>query len=48
MIKSLIGLLLFFWVLGLLFDIAGGLIHVLLVLAIIGFVFDLITGRNKG
>lgn len=47
MIKSLIGLLLLFWVLGLVFDIAGGLVHVLLVIAIIAFVFDVITGRKK-
>lgn len=48
MIKTLIGLLILFWVLGLVFDIAGGLIHALLVIAIIVFVFDLITGRKKG
>lgn len=48
MIKSLIGLLILFWVLGLVFDIAGGLIHVLLVIALVVFVFDFITGRRKG
>lgn len=48
MIKTLIGLLLLFWFLGLIFDIAGGVIHILLVLAVVGFVFDLITGRKKG
>lgn len=45
MIKSLIGLLLLFWVLGLVFDIAGGLVHILLVIAVIAFIFDFITGR---
>lgn len=47
MIKTLIGLLILFWVLGLVFDIAGGLVHVLLVIAIIIFIFDFITGRRK-
>lgn len=47
MIRTLIGLLLLFWVLGLVFDIAGGLVHILLVIAIIVFVFDFITGRGK-
>lgn len=48
MIKTLIGLLILFWVLGLVFDIAGGLVHVLLVIAIIVFLIDFITGRRKG
>lgn len=48
MIKSLIGLLILFWVLGLVFDVAGGLVHILLVIALIVFVFDFITGRRKG
>ena len=48
MIKSILSLLLFFWVLGLIFDIAGGLIHILLVIAVVGFIFDFITGRKKG
>lgn len=47
MIKTLIGLLILFWVLGLVFDIAGGLVHILLVIALIVFVFDFITGRRK-
>lgn len=47
MIKTLIGLLILFWFLGLVFDIAGGIVHVLLVIAIIMFIFDFITGRRK-
>ena len=47
MIRTLIGLLVLFWILGLVFDIAGGFVHVLLVLAIIAFVFDFITGRQN-
>lgn len=48
MLRTLIGLLILFWVLGLVFDVAGGLIHVLLVIALVVFVFDFITGRRQG
>ncbi len=34
------------WLLGFSFHIAGGLIHVLLVLALIVFIFSLLTGRT--
>lgn len=47
MIKTLIGLLILFWVLGLVFDIASGIIHVLLVIAIIMFIIDFFTGRRR-
>lgn len=48
MIRGLIGLLILFWILGLVFDIAGGFVHVLLVIAVVAFVFDFITGRRGG
>ncbi|MDL2341946.1 MAG: lmo0937 family membrane protein [Patescibacteria group bacterium] len=35
------------WALGLLVHIGGGLIHLILVIAVIVFVFHLITGRKK-
>ncbi|MFC6464121.1 lmo0937 family membrane protein [Marinilactibacillus sp. GCM10026970] len=47
MIWTLIGLLLLFWVLGLVFNIAGSLIHFLLVIALIVFIFNMITGRKN-
>lgn len=47
MIWTLIGLLILFWFLGLLLDIGGAVIHVLLVLAVIIFIFNLITGRRQ-
>ncbi|XJZ27667.1 lmo0937 family membrane protein [Bacillota bacterium Lsc_1132] len=47
MLWTIIGLLLLFWVLGLVFHIAGGLIHLLLVIAAIVFVFKLISGRGR-
>ena len=34
------------WVLGLLFHIGGGLIHILIVIAVVLFVFNLVTGRG--
>jgi len=46
-IWTLIGLLLLFWVLGLVFKVGGAVIHVLLVFAIGLFIFNFITGRNR-
>lgn len=39
--------LIVFWVLGLAFKIGGGLIHFILVVAGIIFIFQLITGRRS-
>lgn len=47
MLWTLIVLLLLFWVLGFAFDVAGGIIHVLLVIAVVVFLFNLISGRKK-
>lgn len=41
------GIVVFFWLLGLLFKIGGGLIHILLVVAAIVFIFDFIKGKVK-
>jgi hypothetical protein len=46
MLWSLIVLLLILWVLGFSFHVAGGLIHLLLVVALVVLVFQLITGRR--
>ncbi len=35
------------WVLGLVFHIAGSLIHLLLVLAVIVFAYQVLTGRRR-
>jgi hypothetical protein len=40
------GIVVFFWLLGLLFKIGGGLIHILLVVAAVVFLFDFIKGRT--
>ncbi len=39
-------ILIILWVLGLVFNIAGGLIHILLVIAIIVIAYNLITSRR--
>jgi len=47
MLWTLIGLLIFFWILGLVFKVGGAVIHVLLVIALGLFIFNMITGRNR-
>jgi len=46
MLWTLIVLLLLFWILGFAFHVAGGLIHVLLVIAVILFLVNVISGRR--
>ena len=46
MLWTLMVLLLLFWVLGFAFDVAGGLIHILLVIALVMFLVNLISGRR--
>ena len=46
MLWTLIVLMMLFWLLGFAFDVAGGLIHVLLVIALVLFLVQLITGRR--
>ena len=46
MIYTLISLLVLFWIVGLIAHIGGSFIHTLLVLALIVFVFNLVTGRK--
>jgi len=36
----------FFWVLGLIFSIGGGMIHLLLVIAVIVFIVDMISKKR--
>jgi hypothetical protein len=47
MLWTLIVLLLLFWVLGFAFDVAGGIIHVLIVIAAVLFLVNLISGRRR-
>ncbi|MBC5811371.1 MAG: lmo0937 family membrane protein [Candidatus Eremiobacteraeota bacterium] len=46
MIWSIIVLLVVLWLIGFIAHIGGGLIHLLLVIAVIMLVFNLITGRG--
>ena len=46
MLWTIVVLLLIFWLLGFAFDVAGGIIHVLLVIALVLFVVNLLTGRR--
>lgn len=46
MLWTIVVLLLLFWLLGLVFDVVGGLIHVLLVVALVVVVMRVLTGRR--
>jgi hypothetical protein len=46
MLWMLIVLLLVFWVLGLAFKVAAGVIHLLLVIALVLFIVNLVSGRR--
>jgi hypothetical protein len=46
-IWTLVVLLFVFWLLGFVAHVGGGLIHLLLVLAVIVAAFNLLTGRNR-
>lgn len=46
MLWTLIVILLILWALGLAFKIAAGAIHILLVIAIVLFIVNLVSGRR--
>ncbi|WP_139364953.1 lmo0937 family membrane protein [Sutcliffiella halmapala] len=47
MLWTVFAVLLILWLLGFSFDIAGNLIHIILVLALISLVFNLFAGRRR-
>jgi hypothetical protein len=47
MLWTIIGILIALWILGIIFKIAGGIIHILLVIAVIVLVYKLIANRGK-
>lgn len=47
MIYTIIVIIIAIWLAGLLLEIGGGLIHLLLVVALAVFIFNLITGRKR-
>jgi hypothetical protein len=46
MLWTIIGILVVLWLVGFVAHIGGGLIHLLLVIALIVFVVNLLTGRS--
>jgi hypothetical protein len=48
MLYTIIVVLVVLWLLGLVAHIGGGLIHLLLVIALVVFIFNLVTGRKRG
>ena len=46
MLWTIIGILFVLWLLGFVAHVGGGLIHLLLVVAIVVFLINLITGRR--
>ena len=46
MLGTIIVILLVLWLFGFLANVAGGLIHILLVIALIVFIFNLLMGRR--
>jgi uncharacterized membrane protein len=47
MLYTIVGILLVLWLLGFSMHLGGGLIHTLLVIAAVVFVFNLISGRRS-
>ena len=48
MIYTIVGILVVLWLLGLIAHVGGGLIHLLLVIALIVFIVNLVRGRSGG
>jgi len=46
-LRWLVGIVIILWLLGFVLKIGGGMIHILLVIAAILFIFDFIGGRGK-
>jgi hypothetical protein len=46
MLWTIIAILLLLWVFGLVLDVVGGIIHILLVIAVIAVLFQLLSGRR--
>lgn len=46
LIWTIVAVLVVLWVLGFSINIGGGLIHLLLVLAVIGLIYNLLVGRR--
>lgn len=45
LIRWIASILIILWLLGFVLHIGGGMIHILIVIAVIMFIFDLVSGR---
>ena len=48
MLYTLLTIILVLWLVGMIGHIGGGLIHLLLVIAVVIFIFNLLSGRRAG
>jgi hypothetical protein len=48
LIRMIVLIMVVLWLLGFALNIGGGLIHGLIVIAVVLFIFDLIGGRGRG
>lgn len=46
MLWTIIGILIVLWLLGFITKVGGGLVHILLVIAVVVFLIQLFTGRR--
>lgn len=46
-LRWLVGIIIIFWLLGFILNIGGGMIHILLVIAVIIFIYDLVMGGRR-
>jgi len=46
MLWTLLGILLILWLLGFATNVVGGLIHILLIVALVVLIYQLVTGRS--
>ena len=44
--RTIVAILIIMWLLGFSFHVGGGLIHLILVVAVIMFVYDMLVGRR--
>ncbi|CDO05032.1 tropinone reductase [Oceanobacillus picturae] len=46
MLWTILIILLILWAIGFAFDVAGGLVHILLVIALVVLIYRLVTGKK--
>lgn len=47
LLRWIVGVLIILWLLGFVLNIGGGIIHLLIVIAVVIFIFDFIGGRGR-